>query len=227
MVAGLINEEIDKLLERQKPSPRIRISVPEAQLLATQYAGIVRRVAESLTSELADAIGNRRGLGTTERNWIEHEVKGTIVRMTSMEAARDFFESQFSTRFTLENHQEAAEAYAQRVRQLGESGLLFDRASERLQHGWAVHGPDRRRPSKLNKRRKVPAQQKLARPDLHTMMSPEDVMEVTGYSHASVFRLADEGKLQRIPLGREEPGRRRKFLVSTASVKKFIDTGSL
>jgi len=202
MLNGLVNEEIDKLLERQNLSRLpIRIRLPEMQVLSIRYGGIVRRVATSFAHELAHAVGSRRGLGSRDQDRIKQAVKDAIALMTSIEVARRFFVGEISSRFTLENPQEAAKAFAQGVRGLGESGRLFRDVGPELEHAQAIYGLSPRRRAKLHKGGKPGSTQRRAATDLiaHPLDSHPDVAKRRAIVHQNP-KLSSEDMCKRFDI---------------------------
>lgn len=120
MLGALAQEEVDKLLETQESENPIRFRLWQMQRLACDYGGVVRRTAKSFAAELAQGVGSRRGRARKELDWIGEAVHDAIVRMTSIEVARNFLVRGICSLFTLENEQESAEAFCSvccRVRQ--------------------------------------------------------------------------------------------------------------
>ena len=101
-----VNRTIDEMLDKQTGSP-LRLNSDDMNRLGARFCEAVRQGAERMAEELANAVGNRRRLGATEREWIKEQVNSFISELTSPKAAHAFFAGQVAQNFTIANPQEA------------------------------------------------------------------------------------------------------------------------
>lgn len=129
---------IDEFIKKQTGSP-IQLTSADMNLLKARYCEAVCQGAERLTSELSDAVGNRRGVGVEERQWILRQRDSFIAELTSPDAVQTLF-AYVTSRFTIANLQEAEKTLSDGVLSLAGSGLLKKRSDEALNLALAQHG---------------------------------------------------------------------------------------
>ena len=79
---------------------------------------------------------------------------------------------------------------------------------------------------KSRSRETIPIAQKLADPENYPVLNIEETMQaLNNSSRTTLYRWGDEGKLERVSMGKAS-GKRSKFLVKTESVKKMLEKSS-
>jgi hypothetical protein len=131
---------IDEFLDKQV-SGSVNVTKQDANLLVARYGEAVRNGAERLAKELGEAVGNRQGLGSNERQWIESQIDALTGEFIS--PAAEYLCAELMSSFTIANPQEAKQMLSDSLSRLAESSLLTRGSKNALDLALARHGTNR------------------------------------------------------------------------------------
>jgi len=141
-VARLVNDLIEQLERRQRDGVGISLAEIECRELAARYGGVVRQAAGHFCKEVAQAVGNRQGLGDEEKLWIRTEVEQFVNQKISLQAAQAFFGYAISTYFQIENKNKMEMAFCDALAHLvTHTRFLMLMADRELAHAAALYPP--------------------------------------------------------------------------------------
>ena len=219
-IGSLVRDRENELLDRQKITPLIFVTVGEAALFAIHFCERLRNVAERFAKELSLAVGSRKRFGKRERAWVDQTVLEFLLQKTKEQGLRDLFRSCGSTLFSVENEAVAEQEFINKVGGLVESQLLMRDAREAIRHAAALYAGRRSSPSV---KRRTPLNVKLSDPGSHPTLTVREVMEALSVSRATVYRRLNEGKTLKRVDGGKSYARRGACRIQTSSVLKCLE----
>ena len=221
-IGNLAKEQGDNLLQQQKiTAAPIYISSSEMQILGARYGEIVRVSAADYAKKLAQAVGIRKRMGKSQRRWVEQRVEEFIGKWTSAELAKMWFAETISSLFTVANGQQSETAFLRGLAVAARDDRLLSDAMEQIRLASALYGRPRRSLRSVERIKEVSIGEKLGDPQNHPTMTVKEVTQAIGMARSSVYRLVDEGPLERASAGKTSE-KRSGCRILTRSVNRFL-----
>lgn len=228
-IGRLIAEETEKLLKRQIGSPPgITLLKPEITLFTAHYVAAVIETAGELAEELAQAVGQRKGLAGEQQRWVKSQSYKFFYRRTSAKVSKAVFNEAFSSYFNVANEEQSESEFVRQVARAKARSLPLNSVGEAIEHAVALYPARGRSADEPHKNSPSPTPgEKVANPIRYPVMTPSEVSELfSGKSRSTIYRWLDEkGKLKRAAMS-EKPGKRRTCFILTSSVKELLRESS-
>lgn len=221
-LGSLAHRQIDDLLEQQRVSSTPMHFIPgRMQILGADYGHTLRASAADYATKLAQAIGIRKGMGKPQCQWVEQQAREFIQKLASPDIAKSWFIGAVSSLFTVANEKISEEAFLNGLAVAARDDRLMSEAKAQIELARAVYGRPRRYRRARNGHSVAPGEM-LKDPLKYPTMTVEEVRQVIRMSKSSVYRLLDEGRLERASAGKEGDKKSR-CLILTRSVIEFLE----
>jgi excisionase family DNA binding protein len=221
-LAGIANEIIDYLLERQGHSPMIQVEQAYIPRWASRYRRAVINEAVSYAAKLAETIGLKKGIGPRDVRWIVREFGAFIRRHTSGDEPATFVSTSSAGIAEIQSPEEVDDYFSRALTRYKKIPSPMRDVRSELLKPQEIYGRTKKSRRESGTVRSATPAEMVKNPGAFPTMTCKQVAELLQISRSTVARWVYEGKLAR---GGSEnaSGKRARMLIKTESVRKYLD----